>query len=203
MKGAAAVRILARLRQFQMKLVRLAIFASAALVAISCDRHPSAPDSTLALLDTVDPIVATFNATLGLPGGPIGDAMLPPFLGGMSFSDAPAPAHDGKGPGAPLPDSLKLTAAQKTQIQALVAAFAVANAADLVAMRAAHDAARTAHQAGKTKAEIQAILDGAKAAADRVRANAVALRTAINNVLTPAQQAWLGAHKPDHPPRTP
>jgi Spy/CpxP family protein refolding chaperone len=186
-----------------MKASRFVAVAGALVFAISCDRHPTAPNDLQASLDVVDPVVVTFSATMGLPGGPVGDATLPPFMGGMSFADAPPPPRDGKGPGAPLPDSLKLTAAQKTQIQALVMAFAVANAADLATMKAAHEAARAAHAAGKSKADLQAILDGAKAAADRVRAAAAALQTAIHNVLTPAQQAWLAAHKPDHPPRTP
>jgi len=42
-----------------------------------------------------------------------------------------------------------------------------------------------------------------KPAAERVRAAGAALREAIRNVLTPAQRAWLDAHKPDRPPRTP
>ncbi len=186
-----------------MRISKFAVVLGALVFAASCDRHPTSPDNTLAALDAIDPVVVTFSVTQGLPGGPIGDATLPPFMGGMSFADAPAPPRDGKGPGAPLPDSLKLTAAQKTQIQALVIAFAAANATDLATMKTAHQAARAAKAAGKTKSEIQVILDGAKAAADRVRANGAALESAIKAVLTPAQQAWLGAHRPDHPPRTP
>jgi Spy/CpxP family protein refolding chaperone len=124
-------------------------------------------------------------------------------MGGMMFGGAPAAAADGRGPGATFPDSIKLTDAQKTQIQALVSAFTTANAADLAAMKAAHQAARAAHQAGKPREEVKAILDGAKAAAGRVHTAADALHAAIAAVLTPLQRAWLDAHRPDHPPRNP
>ena len=122
-------------------------------------------------------------------------------MGRMPFAGAPMGA--GNGPGAALPDNLKLSDAQKAQIEALVTAFHTANKTDLDAMKAAMDAARAAKKAGKTNAEVKAILETAKAAAERVRAKGEALRAAINNVLTAAQKAWLEAHKPDHPPRTP
>jgi Spy/CpxP family protein refolding chaperone len=187
-----------------MKLLRLTtILAGAVAFTAACDRGPTSPDSMQAEFDAADPIVATFDATLGLPGGPFGEFAGMPFMGGMPFAAGRMGAADGRGPGAAFPDSLKLTDAQKTKIQALVAAFVVANATDLAAMRTAHQAAHAALKAGKSKEEAKAILDKAKPAAERVHAAAETLRTAIGNVLTAAQKAWLEAHKPDHPPRTP
>ena len=184
-----------------MKLLRWSPMVAAAALFVACT-EPTSP-GLADEINAVDPVVVTFAATQGLPGGPIGEHNGPPFLGGMPFVGAPASAADGHGPGAAFPDSIKLTDAQKTQIAALVAAFTLANATDLAAMKAAHEAARAAHQAGKSREEIKAILDGAKAAADRVHTAAGALHTAIQNVLTPAQRAWLDAHRPDRPPRTP
>jgi len=185
-----------------MKLLRLTtILAGAVAFTAACDRGPTSPDSMQAEFDAVDPIVATFDATQGLPGGPFGEFAGMPFMAGMPF--AAGRMGGANGPGAALPADLKLTDAQKTQIQALVAAFVAANKTDLEAMRAAHQAAHAAMKAGKTHDEVKAILDKAKPAAERVKAAAGALRTAIGNVLTAAQKAWLEAHKPDHPPRTP
>ena len=187
-----------------MKLHKLTtVLAGSALLAAACDRGPTGPDSMQADINAVDPVVVTFAATQGLPGGPIGDMGHGPFMGGMPFMGAPASAADGRGPGAAFPDSLKLTDAQKAAIQALVAAFTVANATDLAAMKAAHVQARDAHKAGASREAIRAILDAVKPSAERVRTAAEALHTAIGNVLTAAQKAWLEAHKPAHPPRTP
>lgn len=183
-----------------MKFLRWTPMAAAAFL-VACS-EPTSPNLDRSI-EEMDPVVVTFAATQGLPGGPIGLHNGPPFMGGMPFMGAPMSAASGRGPGAAFPDSLKLTDAQKAQIAALVAAFTTANAADLAAMKAAHTAARTARQAGKSREEIKAILDAAKPAADRVRAASEALRAAISNILTPAQRAWLEAHKPDRPPRTP
>lgn len=185
-----------------MKLFKLTtVLAGAVAFAAACDRGPTRPDGMQAEFDAVDPIVATFDATQGLPGGPFGEFAGRPFMGGMPF--AGGPVGGANGPGAALPADLKLTDAQKTQIQALVAAFVAANKTDLDAMRTAHQAARAALKAGKSKEEARAILEKAKPAAERVRAASATLRAAIGNVLTAAQKAWLEAHKPDHPPRTP
>lgn len=186
-----------------MRLLGWTTVVAGAMAIAACDSGPTAPDGIQASLDEVDPVVVTFGATQGLPGGPFGVRDGPPFMGGMPFAGAPTSAANGRGPGAAFPDNIKLTAAQKTQIEALVSAYQAANAADLATMRAAHAAARAAHKVGKTRAEVKAILDAVKPAADRVKAAADALRTAIRAVLTPAQRAWLDAHKPDRPPRTP
>lgn len=185
-----------------MKLVRWSAVAAGAMLIVACE-GPTRPDSLQDAFDAVDPVVVTFAASQGLPGGPFNVRDGAPFMGGMAFAGAPMSARDGRGPGAAFPDSLKLTAAQQTQIQALVAAFHAANAADIETMRAAHKAARDAHKAGKSREEVKAILDAAKPAAGRVKAAAEALRAAIRAVLTDAQRAWLDAHKPERPPRTP
>ena len=158
-----------------------AVILGAVAFATACELGPTQPDNLQSSFDAVDPVVATFSASQGLPVG----------------------AANGQGPDAALPDNLKLSDAQKAQIEALVTAFQAANKTDLDAMKAAMDAARAAKKAGKTHAEVKAILETAKAAAERVHAKGEALRVAIGNVLTAAQKAWLEAHKPDRPPRTP
>lgn len=187
-----------------MKLFKLmTVVSGAAVLAAGCDVWPTRPDTMQAEFDMMDPVVATFSASQGLPGGPFSAVGALPFMGGMAFAGGPMGAATGKGPGAALPDNLKLTEAQRTAIQALVTAFHTANAADIAVMKAAHIAARQAHKAGKTRDEIRAILAAAKPTADRVHAAAAALRTAIHALLTAEQRAWLDAHKPDRPPRTP
>ena len=186
-----------------MTLLKHATVAAMVLAIAACNFGPTRPDNLQAEFDQVDPVVVTFAASQGLPGGPFGSREGPPFMAGMAFAGAPmGPAH-GRGPGAPLPDNLKLTDAQKAQIEAAVTAFKTANAADIAAMKAAHQAARDAKKAGKTKEEVKAILATARPAAERLRAASAALRTAIQAVLTAEQRAWLEANKPERPPRTP
>lgn len=185
-----------------MRLVKWSAVAASALLVAACEGTTD-PNSLQESFDAVDPVVVTFSASQGLPGGPFNVRDGAPFMGGMAFAGAPMSARDGRGPGAPFPDSLKLNAAQHAQIQVLVTAFHAANAADIETMRAAHRAARDAHKAGKSREEVKAILDAARPAAERVKAAAEALRAAIRAVLTDAQRAWLDAHKPERPPRTP
>jgi LTXXQ motif family protein len=166
---------------------RVTSLVAAALVLAACEHGPTQPSSS-ALLDSVDPTALSFNATIGLPGQPFQDETAP---------HAPANA---KAPGAPFPDSLKLTAAEKTAIQALVSAYATANAADLAALEAIHAQAVAAMKAGDTKAQVQAIVAKAAPTLARVKAAAEALHTAIKAVLTPAQQSWISAHMPKGPP---
>lgn len=189
-----------------MKTLRWIAVAGAVVAVAACDRSPTSPATAnvmQASLDAVDPIVVTFGATQGLPGGPFGEHGGMPFMGGMPFGGGPMGAADGRGPGAALPDSLRLTEAQKVQIRSLIAAFVAANAADIAALKAAHDAARDAIKAGRTRDEVHAILDAVKPNAERLRAAAQALHTAIAAVLTAEQRAWIESHKPDRPPRTP
>ena len=172
-----------------MKMSRLLpLVAGLALVA-SCDRSPT-QSSPLADVNLVDPYVLTFNATNGLPGEPF-------------FSQGPGSRPDARGPGAPFPDSLKLTDAQKAQMQALRDAFAAAHASDLAALDAIQKQARDAIKAGKSRDELKAIFDTTKPILDRLKPAFDALATAIGNVLTPAQKAWIASHKPDGPPPRP
>ncbi|MDA1080371.1 MAG: Spy/CpxP family protein refolding chaperone [Gemmatimonadetes bacterium] len=186
-----------------MKLLRWTALAATAIALVACDNAPTTPDNLQASFDEIDPVVVTFAATQGLPGGPFGERGGAPFMAGMPFGRAPASASNGRGPGAALPDELKLTVEQKAQITVLVTAFRAANTDDIAAMKAAHTAARTARQGGASRDDVKTILEGAKPAAERVRAAAAALRTAIQGVLTQAQREWLEAHRPEHPPRTP
>ncbi|HLA89410.1 MAG TPA: Spy/CpxP family protein refolding chaperone [Gemmatimonadaceae bacterium] len=173
-----------------MKLLRLTPFLAGALFLAACNREPTEP-TLEAQLDLVDPYVLTFNATSGLPGEPFHAEGRPPS------------PHGGMGPGGRFPDSLRLTDAQKTAIQAAIAAFQTSHKADLDALQAIHQEARAAIQAGKTRAEVKAILEKAKPILERMRAAWDALHTAINNILTPAQRAWIESHKPDRPPPMP
>ena len=172
-----------------MKMNRLLpLMAGLAFVA-SCDRGPT-QSSILADVNLVDPYVLTFNASNGLPGEPF-------------HTNGPGSRPDARGPGAPFPDSLKLTDAQKAQIQALRDAFATAHAADLAALDAIQKQVRDAFKAGKSRDEMKAILDTAKPILERLKPAFDALATAIGNVLTPAQKAWIASHKPDGPPPHP
>lgn len=188
-----------------MRLIRWTAAVAAAVALAACERTPTSPQNLDTTIDDVDPVFVTFAATQGLPGGPFAEAGGAPFMGAMPFTGGmgmgmgPGP----RGPGAPFPDSLKLTTVQREQIHALVTAYFEANATDMAAMKAAHKAARDAIKAGEPREKVKAILEAAKPAAERVRTAAAALRQAIWNVLTPAQRAWLDAHKPDRPPRTP
>jgi hypothetical protein len=92
-----------------------------------------------------------------------------------------------------------LTDAQKNQISTLVAAFEAANKADLDAIKAAMEKARAAKAAGATPDAIQAILDSVKANVERVRTAEIALRKAIDALLTPDQLKC----RPDGLPRPP
>jgi Spy/CpxP family protein refolding chaperone len=170
-----------------MSISRFTSLLAAALIVAACDRGPTQPSST-ALLDSLDPSAVSFNATIGLPGQPFQDD---------NVQHAPANA---KAPGAPFPDSLKLTAAQKAAIQALVNAYATASAADLAALNAIHAQLAAAIKAGDTKAQVQAIVATAAPILARLQAAATDLRSAIDGVLTPAQKAWISSHMPSGPP---
>jgi Spy/CpxP family protein refolding chaperone len=166
-----------------MKLLRLTPFIVAAVLFAACEKSPTQANSSLALLDSVDQVVLTFNATNGLPSEPF-------------HGSGPGSKGDARGPGAPFPDSLKLTAAQETQIKALRDAFKTANAVDLAALDAIHAKASAAMKAGKSRDEVRAILETAKPILDRLKPKFDALETATQAALTAAQKAWITAHKP-------
>jgi Spy/CpxP family protein refolding chaperone len=169
-----------------MKPFRIMPLVAVAALLAACDHGPTQPTSA-AQLDLVDPYVLTFNATNGLPGAPF-------------HIPGPGSRPDARGPGAPFPDSLKLTDAQKAAIQALLDGFNTVHKTDLAALKTIHDQAQAAMQAGKTRAEIRAILDTAKPVLERMHTEFDALHTAIENVLTAAQKAWIASHKPAGPP---
>lgn len=169
-----------------MKLLRITPLLAAAALVAACDHGPTQPTNA-AQLDLVDPYVLTFNATNGLPGAPF-------------HVPGPGSRPDARGPGAPFPDSLKLTDAQKAAIQALRDGFDATYKTDLAALKTIHDQAHAAMQAGKTRAEIHAILDTAKPVLDHLHTAFDALHAAIENVLTAAQKAWIASHKPAGPP---
>ena len=82
-----------------------------------------------------------------------------------------------------------LTAAQHAQIEGLLKAFNEANQADLAIVAKAARDAEAARRSGASAADIQKILDAAKAAMDRLAAARATLETAIANVLTAEQKA--------------
>lgn len=92
-----------------------------------------------------------------------------------------------------LPDNLKLSAAQETQIKALIAAFGHAVKADLEALHAIHHEARAAKAAGKTEVEIRAIFAKGDAIRARLHAAEAKLHADIDAVLTADQRAWLAS----------
>lgn len=162
-------------------------FALLALVA-ACESGPTQPAVVdLAQLEAVDPAILTFNSTSGLPAEPF-------------HTEGPGSRADARGPGAPFPDSLKLTDAQKAALKVLRDAFATANSADLAALQAIRDKAHDAMKAKKTREEIRAILETAKPILERLRPKFDALHNAIDAVLTTAQKAWITSHRPMGPP---
>jgi hypothetical protein len=167
--------------------LRVASIAAGVLLLASCERTPTQP-ATSDLVASIDPLALSFSATNGLPGAPFQAA---------AGQGSPANA---KGPGAPFPDSIALSAAQKTAIQTLTIAFVTTNASDLAALQAIHAQAMAAVKAGDTRAQVQAILQTAAPTLASLHAAADALHAAISAVLTPAQLAWISAHAPVGPP---
>ena len=92
-----------------------------------------------------------------------------------------------------LPDSIKLTAAQASQIRALVSGFLAATAADRAALAAIAAEARAAHEAGKSREEIRAIFAQGHDIRTRLHSAETKLRADIEALLTPEQKAWLSA----------
>jgi len=166
---------------------RVASLLAVALLLVSCEHGPTQPAST-DTLDSLDVAAISFNASLGLPGDPFQSA---------TAQHAPPDAKD---PGAAFPDSIRLTAAQKTAIQALVDAYATANAADITALQAIHAQVEAAMKAGATKAQIDAIVATAAPILARQMAASIALHAAIFAQLTPLQQIWINQHLPMGPP---
>ena len=95
-----------------------------------------------------------------------------------------------------LPDSLALTATQRTAIVALRATFRQNNASALDSLRAIFLKARDARRAGGTPEEVRAILATGRPIAEALRPKILSLHLATWSVLTTAQRAWLIANKP-------
>jgi Spy/CpxP family protein refolding chaperone len=96
-----------------------------------------------------------------------------------------------------LPEHLKLTAEQQTQIRALLQAFAEATKADREALAAIMRRAREAHQAGKSHEEVRAILAEGDPIRRRLHEAEQNLHTQIEALLTPAQKEWLAQTGPN------
>jgi hypothetical protein len=96
-----------------------------------------------------------------------------------------------------LPDNIKLTPDQETQIKALVEAYKKNTKADNDALNAILKQARDAVKAHKTAADVKAILDQGAPFAASLAAAATDLKNKIDDkVLTDDQRAWLAAHAP-------
>jgi hypothetical protein len=90
---------------------------------------------------------------------------------------------------APTPRPCAMTDAQRTEISGLLAAFEQANAADIAAIRSAHERAAAARQSGASRDAVAAILAEARAAMARLETARASLQTAIKGVFTAEQIA--------------
>jgi Spy/CpxP family protein refolding chaperone len=100
---------------------------------------------------------------------------------------------------AQLPPDLALSAAQAAQINALVADFVVATAADREALADVLAEARAAREAGRTQEEVRAILAAGAPVRARLQEAERGLHQSVMGVLTPAQRAWLTGRTPREP----
>jgi Spy/CpxP family protein refolding chaperone len=100
-----------------------------------------------------------------------------------------------------LPDNLKLTAGQQTQIKSLVSAYRSAHADDLAAMRTAARQGMAARKAGVPVSVDQrrALFAQTAPVRQRLMAASTQLRSQIQQVLTSDQRAWLASHRPTRP----
>ena len=97
-----------------------------------------------------------------------------------------------------LPENLKLTDAQRTQIKTLMASFRTAHRDDLSTMGAAAKQAFAARKAGVNLSVDQRRAMFAQTAPVRQRLTAAnkQLRSQIEEVLTSDQKTWLAQHRP-------
>lgn len=107
---------------------------------------------------------------------------------------------DGRTWMARLPDSLAITATQRTAIGALRAAFRQNNTAALDSLRQVFVRAREARRAGATQEQVRAILVTGRPIAEALRPKVLSLHLAIWSVLSDSQRAWLIANRPPAPP---
>ena len=147
--------------------------AFALLIALSfaaCADDPMAPSEDLSGLEQA--------AILGFAG---------------SFTDDPGSRYLGNL--QRLPENLKLTAEQRSRIDALLVAFKQATQVDAQALAAIAEQAKAAHAAGKTREEIRRILAQGDEIRRRLHDAEARLRAAIDAVLTPEQRAWLASQQ--------
>ncbi len=112
------------------------------------------------------------------------------------FADTRGGAVDKAGiGGVEFPDSLKLSAEQRAQIEALHAAFEKANAADLAALKAIEGEVRAAIKAGQSREDVAKILAKAAPIHGRLMAAHAKLAADIWKVYTPAQQSWITSRR--------
>jgi Spy/CpxP family protein refolding chaperone len=138
--------------------------------------------------------------------GACGKDAVSPSQAGVELDDVAEIAFAGSFVGDPgdrllplvhrLPDDLKLTAAQETQIKALIATFVESTRADHEALAAIMQEARAAALAGASREEIHAILEQGLPIRQRLHAAETQLRADIYAVLTAEQKAWLAANQP-------
>jgi Spy/CpxP family protein refolding chaperone len=95
-----------------------------------------------------------------------------------------------------LPDRLKLTSEQQSQIRALLQTFAEATKTDREALAAIMQRAREAIHGGKSREEVRAILAEGDPIRRRLHEAEQNLHAQIDAVLTDEQKAWLAANGP-------
>lgn len=151
----------------------------ATLVVAACDKVPTQPATSA---DQDYALVMFGEAGSSLEG------TMGPQTGDHPF--------DGRSYRRPFPDSIALSETQADSIAALREAFRVAHAPQLDSLRAIFELARLAHEDGATREEIRAILETGKPIALALRVDLVDLHYAVWSVYTPAQKAWIIAHRP-------
>lgn len=153
--------------------MRKILFMLLAVLAVgACSEDTTAPTGDALLLDDAALLAYGYNAAdMAEPGGH--------FIARLKM----------------LPDSLKLSATQESQIRALIAAFIEATKADIAALNAIHQEARAAHAAGQSAEEIRAILARGDAIRARLHEADARLRSDIEALLTAEQKAWLAGHQ--------
>jgi len=157
--------------EYLMRRLPILIFALATLGALTaCNRDAAAPNNEL---DLVASFALNGGFAYGVAGGLPGRGL--PELHRL---DA-------------LPDTLKLTAAQESAINALLEAFQTRYQTQLDALNAIHEQAHTARANGATRDEVHAILVAGDSIRDQLMAPLAQLRDDINAVLTDAQKTWL------------
>ncbi|MGZ8412181.1 MAG: Spy/CpxP family protein refolding chaperone, partial [Gemmatirosa sp.] len=124
------------------------------------------------------------------PVAVVDDALRADVAVAAGLAVAPAPTIDGVALDR-LPPALRLTDAQRAQIDALVRAFTDATRADVAALAAIVRQAEAALRAGRPSAEVRAILEQATPARRRLDAAARALQGDLASVLTSEQRAYL------------